>query len=112
VLERVAEVAAAAFAPFIAGAHPSFFGIDSFTELERSLDLSRTFEQPEYLRWRSLRRKEDARFLGLTLPRVLMRLPYRPDRRRPTGSASARTWSGRTGAGTSGATPSTPSGAS
>ena len=79
-LERIAEVAAAAFAPFIAGAHPSFFGIDSFTELERPLDLRRTFEQPEYLKWRSLRRKEDARFVGLTLPRILMRLPYKPDR--------------------------------
>ena len=79
-LERIAEVAAAAFAPFIAGAHPSFFGIDSFTELERSLDLHRTFEQPEYRKWRSLRGKEDARFVGLTLPRILMRLPYKPDR--------------------------------
>ena len=31
------------------------------------------FEQTDYLKWRSLREMEDARFLGLTMPRVLMR---------------------------------------
>lgn len=79
VLDRILEVAAAAFAPFIAGVHPSFFGLDGFTDLERPLNLPRTFEQVEYLRWRSLRQREDARFAGLTLPRVLMRLPYDDD---------------------------------
>src|SRR5262249_51331324 len=76
VLLAVESVAAAAFAPFVAGVHPSFFGLDSFTELERPLNLSRTFEQPEYLKWRSYRNTEDARFVGLMLPRVLRRLPY------------------------------------
>ena len=75
-LLKISSVAAAAFAPFITGVHPSFFGLDSFTELERPLNLSRTFEQLEYLKWRALRQSEDARFVGLTLPRVLMRLPY------------------------------------
>ncbi|MBV8609951.1 MAG: type VI secretion system contractile sheath large subunit, partial [Singulisphaera sp.] len=75
-LSKISTVAAAAFAPFITGVHPSFFGLDSFTELERPLNLSRTFEQLEYLNWRALRQSEDARFVGLTLPRVLMRLPY------------------------------------
>src|SRR5262249_16936100 len=41
-------------------------------------NLARTFEQPEYLKWRAFRRMEDARFVGLTLPRVLRRRPY-PD---------------------------------
>jgi type VI secretion system ImpC/EvpB family protein len=71
-------VAAAAFAPFIAAAHPSLLDLESFTELERPGNLARTFEQPDYLKWRAFRRSEDARFVGLTLPRVLMRLPY-PD---------------------------------
>jgi type VI secretion system protein ImpD len=75
-LGRIAEVAAAAFAPFIAGVHPSFFGLDSFTDMERPIDLDRVFLPPEYLKWLALRKKADARFLGLTLPRVLMRLPY------------------------------------
>jgi type VI secretion system ImpC/EvpB family protein len=78
VLLRLSAVAAAAFAPIVAGLHPSFLGLDSFTELERRLDLPRTFEGTEYLKWRAFRQTEDARFVGLALPRVLMRLPY-PD---------------------------------
>jgi type VI secretion system protein ImpD len=75
-LAKIAGVAAAAFAPFITGAHPSLFGLDSFNELERPIDLARVFDQLDYIEWRSLRQTEDARFLGVTLPRVLMRLPY------------------------------------
>ena len=77
-LTAIAATAAAAFAPFLAAAHPSLLDLDAFAELERPGNLARTFEQPEYLKWRAFRRSEDARFVGLTLPRVLMRLPY-PD---------------------------------
>ena len=75
-LSQISGVAAAAFAPFITSVHPSFFGLDSFMELERPLELTRTFEQPEYSKWRSLRQSEDSRFVGLTLPRILMRVPH------------------------------------
>jgi type VI secretion system ImpC/EvpB family protein len=78
-LMAISAVAAAAFAPFVAGAHPSLLDLDDFAGLERPLSLSRTFEQPDYLKWQGLRRSEDARFVGLALPRVLLRLPY-PDR--------------------------------
>jgi type VI secretion system ImpC/EvpB family protein len=75
-LAGIASVAAAAFAPFITGAHPSLLDLESFWELERPRDLAQTFTQAEYLKWRALRDTEDARFVGLTLPRMLMRLPY------------------------------------
>lgn len=75
-LSGVAGVAAAAFAPFVAAAHPSLLGLDRFTELELPRHLTRTFEGTEYLKWRALRAAEDSRFLGLTLPRVLLREPY------------------------------------
>ena len=78
-LSKISGVAAAAFAPYITGVHPSFFGLDSFTDLERPLSLSRVFEQVDYLKWRSFRLSADARFVGLTLPRMLMRLPHDPD---------------------------------
>jgi type VI secretion system ImpC/EvpB family protein len=84
-LESIAQVAAGAFAPFIAAADPALLGLDHFTELERTLDLSRTFEQLEYLKWKAFRDSEDARFVGLTLPRVLMRLPYADDGSRADG---------------------------
>jgi type VI secretion system protein ImpD len=84
-LNALAGVAAAAFAPFIAGAHPSLLDLTSFAELERPLNLSRTFEQLEYLKWKALRKKEDARFVGLTMPHVLARLPYDEDTARTDG---------------------------
>jgi type VI secretion system ImpC/EvpB family protein len=84
-LQAIAAVAAAAFAPFIAGSHPSLLDLEGFTELEQPLNLPRTFEQPEYLKWRAFRQTEDARFIGLTLPRVLMRLPYQDDAGRRDG---------------------------
>ncbi len=82
-LSKISGVAAASFAPFIAGVHASFFGLDSFTELERPLDVSKIFEQVDYIKWRSFRQSEDARFVGLTLPRMLLRLP-----RQSTGAES------------------------
>jgi type VI secretion system ImpC/EvpB family protein len=75
-LSAIASVAAAAFAPFVAGAHPALFGLDCFAELEQPLNLPRTLQGSEYLPWRRFRSREDARFVGLALPRVLMRLPH------------------------------------
>ena len=75
-LGAIAQVAGAAFAPFITGTHPSLFGLDDFAGLERDLDLKRSFDQLGYLKWRRLRASEDARFVALTMPRVLMRVPY------------------------------------
>ncbi len=76
-LMSISSVAAAAFAPFIAAAHPALLDLSSFTELERPLNLTRIFEQKEYLKWRTFRAMEDARFVGLVLPHILMRVPYR-----------------------------------
>jgi type VI secretion system ImpC/EvpB family protein len=76
-LSKLSNVAAAAFAPFVAAAHPALLDLTSFTDLERPPDLPATFDRPAFLKWRALRRDPDARFVGLTLPRVLMRLPYR-----------------------------------
>ncbi len=76
-LKSLAQVSAAAFAPLIVGAAPELLGLDSFRDLGTPIDLGVVFQQPEYDRWRSLRELEDARFLGVTLPRILMRLPYK-----------------------------------
>lgn len=75
-LSRIAGVAAAAFAPFIGGARPEMFGIAEFGMIDRVQDLAERFEGLQNTQWNSLREREDARFLGLTLPRTLMRLPY------------------------------------
>ncbi len=78
-LEQVSHVAASAHAPFIAGADPSMLNIDSFTELGVPRDLAKIFDTVEYAKWRSFRESEDSRYVGLTLPRTLMRLPYGPE---------------------------------
>lgn len=78
-LQGISRTAAAAFAPFVCGASPKLFGLDSFQTLGMPINLPAVFEHKEYLRWHSLRDQEDSRFLGVTLPRVLMRRPY-PER--------------------------------
>jgi len=75
-LEKLSNVASAAFAPLIAAAGPSLFGMDSYTELQQPRDLAMIFQGAEYIKWRSFRDSEDSRYVGLTLPRVLGRLPY------------------------------------
>jgi type VI secretion system ImpC/EvpB family protein len=75
-LSSISNVAAAAFAPCVVGAHPFLFGLDDFGELDRPMDLQRHFDQLTYLQWRRLRETEDARFLALTVPRVLRREPH------------------------------------
>ncbi|HAE50764.1 MAG: type VI secretion system contractile sheath large subunit [Tistrella sp.] len=75
-LGQVSHVSAAAFAPFISAASPKMFGFDDFTELTRPRDLEKIFESTEYTKWRSFRDSEDSRFVTLTMPRVLARLPY------------------------------------
>lgn len=84
-LHGISGVAAAAFSPFILGCSPTFLGIDSFRELGQPIDLKAILRQPEYTRWRSFQDTDDARFVGMTLPRVLMRLPMRDDGSRVDG---------------------------
>lgn len=76
VLQCIAKVAAAAFVPFITSASATLFGLDDYTEFDRPLDLAKTFQQAEYAQWKALRMDEDARFIGLVLPQILLRLPY------------------------------------
>ena len=78
-LQKVASVAAMAHAPFIAAAGPAFFGIDDYNGLEKLKDLEAKFEGPEYIKWRSFRDSEDARYVSLTMPRFSLRLPYGPE---------------------------------
>ena len=75
-LEGMAQIAAAAFSPFIASVSSDFFGLDDYAGLGQPININNIFVQTEYTRWRALRDKPDSRFVGLTLPRVLMRRPY------------------------------------
>jgi type VI secretion system protein ImpC len=78
-LQYVAAVSAMSHAPFVAAAGPQFFGVDSFNELPNMKDLHSIFEGPQYTKWQSFRESEDARYVALTVPRFLLRLPYGKD---------------------------------
>lgn len=75
-LEKISQVAAAAHAPFIAAAAPQLFNWESFTELGGPRDLAKIFQGADYAKWRSFRDTDDAKYVALALPRILMRLPY------------------------------------
>jgi type VI secretion system protein ImpC len=77
-LGEMAKVSAAAHTPFIAGASPTVMQMESWQELANPRDLTKIFTTPEYAGWRSLRETEDARYVGLAMPRYLARLPYGP----------------------------------
>ena len=78
-LEKLSNVSAAAHAPLIAAASPKLFDMESFTELGTPRDLLKIFESLELIKWRSFRDSEDSRYVALTLPHTLMRLPYGPE---------------------------------
>jgi type VI secretion system protein ImpC len=75
-LEKVSNVAAAAHAPFLSAASPEMFNLDSFTQLDAPRDMGKVFDTTEYAKWKSFRASEDAKYVALTCPRILMRLPY------------------------------------
>jgi type VI secretion system protein ImpC len=75
-LQKCASVATMSHAPFLAAAGPQFFGLKDFNNLPNLKDLKSLFEGPQYTKWQSFRESEDARYVGLTLPRFLLRLPF------------------------------------
>ena len=75
-LQNIAAVSAMSHAPFISAASKSFFGIDSWEKLPNLKDIKSILEMPQYTKWRSFRESENARYVGLTLPRFLLRVPF------------------------------------
>ena len=78
-LEKVAQVASAAHAPFISAASPELLNMPSFTGLDQPRDIGKIFDSTEYAKWKGFRESEDSKYVSLTCPRVLMRVPYGKD---------------------------------
>ena len=78
-LERMAMVANASHCPFISSASPKFFDCDSVEQLESLKNLDGVLSHPRYSKWHELRNREEAAYIGLTLPRYVVRLPWNPD---------------------------------
>jgi len=75
-LEKASQVAAAAHAPFLSAASPELLNMPSFTSLDQPRDIAKIFDSTEYAKWKSFRQSEDSKYVCLTCPRILMRLPY------------------------------------
>lgn len=78
-MQNVSKVAASAHCPFIGAVGPRFFNKDSMEEWKKIPDMSAYMETADYVKWNSFRQTEDARYLGLTFPRFMLRLPYGQD---------------------------------
>src|SRR5262245_43664857 len=65
-LEKMAQVAAGAHAPFIAGTSAEMFNLDDFTQLDAPRDLAKIFESTEYASWKAFRDSDDSRYVALT----------------------------------------------
>jgi len=75
-LEKIAQVAASAHAPFLSAASAEMFNIQDYTKIGSHRDIGKVFDNTTYAKWKSFRQSEDSRYVGLALPHVLMRLPY------------------------------------
>jgi type VI secretion system protein ImpC len=75
-LEKIAQVAAAAHAPFLTGTSADMFNVESFTQLDAPRDMAKVFDSTEYAKWKNFRQSDDARYIALALPHILMREPY------------------------------------
>jgi len=78
IVSRMAQIASAAHSPFITGASPEVMGFNSWQELANPRDLTKIFGTPEHASWRSLRKQDDSKYVGLAVPRFLARMPYGP----------------------------------
>jgi type VI secretion system protein ImpC len=75
-LEHVSGTAAAAHCPFVAAANPEMLNLEDFTQLNSIRDVSTVFMGTDTAKWKSFRASDDSRYVGLTMPHMLMRLPY------------------------------------
>ncbi len=76
ILSKMSQIGAASFCPFLTAAAPELFSLDDYTQLAKPRDLQKTFLDIKYTKWNSFRESEDSRFVVMTMPRVLSRLPY------------------------------------
>ncbi len=75
-LEKVGQVAASAHAPFLTAASEDMFNLQTFADLDAPRDLGKVFDTTEYAKWKAFRQSDDARYIALTAPRMLLREPY------------------------------------
>jgi type VI secretion system protein ImpC len=81
-LQELSRIAAGCHSPFVAAASPRLFGLEHFAQLQGPDKVGGVFEGEAYTRWRSFRDADHSRYVALTMPRVLARLPYGETKRK------------------------------
>jgi type VI secretion system protein ImpC len=79
ILGRMAKIARAAGAPFIAAASDRLLGCESLAQTPDPREWKRMADTEGSRAWEALRRISEASYVGLALPRFLLRLPYGSD---------------------------------
>lgn len=75
-LKAMGKIASAAHSPFVASVAPQFFGCESMSEVNQLRDIAGLMNHPRYSAWNELRETEQAAYLGLCMPRYMVRAPY------------------------------------
>ena len=77
-MSEIARVSAVAKCPFLASPSAKMFdkNMKDFGHLPKLAEMYEIFEQPMYTKWNSFRQSDDARYVGLAMPRFLLRSPY------------------------------------
>ena len=78
-MRQMGSLGAMTHAPFLAAAGPQFFGVSDYSDLPQIKELDSLFEGPQYAKWRGLRDSDEARNVGLCMPRFMLRTPYGED---------------------------------
>jgi type VI secretion system protein ImpC len=84
-LKTMGKICTAAHAPFISAVAPEFFGCTSMREVSQLRDVYGLLDTPTYSAWNKLRDTEEAAYIGLTLPRYIVRQPYNKTSNPATG---------------------------
>ncbi len=75
-LKSISSVASASHCPCIGSVGGDFFHKEDFQEVFAVEDLKAYMQRAEYIAWNSFRETEDSRYIGLTMPKFLLRMPY------------------------------------
>ncbi|CUH78362.1 type VI secretion protein, EvpB/ family [Tritonibacter multivorans] len=75
-LTYMAETAAACHAPFIAAAGAEMFEYNTYESFAEGRPVAAGFDSPAYASWNGFRDSDESRYVTLTLPSTLARLPY------------------------------------
>ncbi len=75
-LTGMSETAMASFAPLLVSPSSKLVGAESYDQCALIPPIDETQRSPAFTKWRGLRDREESRFVGLPLPRVLARHMY------------------------------------